>query len=640
MRSSSRIAVALASSLLLLACAGGELADGADAAGPGRPDGGMRPDGGDDSDAGPTCNSCQVQFSYVVAGASSVELHGNFAADGWASGVAMSAVGDTYSTTLELPHGRSVQYKFVVDGATWLADPSAPASVSDGVGGQNSALLVDCGCAPTAFDWRDAVMYFVLVDRFADGDVAGNSPLANVEPAANFAGGDLVGLREKIEAGYFDALGINVLWISAPIDNADGAGVGDDGYQYSSYHGYWPRDLEAVEARVGDLAQLVAVVDAAHRRGMKVIMDYVMNHVHIESPTFAAHPEWFWPLSKDGQECVCGGGCGWEAPDGLRCWFRSYLPDFNFQNAEARAFSVANAIGWIQRSGLDGFRLDAVKHIETSWITDLRARVNAEIEFGGALFYMVGETYTGDKGLIRSYVDPETMLDGQFDFPLRAEVARTLLMREGSMNDLATFLAANDNYYGAGSLMGTFVGNHDVPRSIHLAEDAPLFGEWDSGKARAWQNLPGQPAARAPYERLGLGFALLLTLPGIPLVYYGDEIGLAGGGDPDNRRLMPWSGVSTDQEWLRGHVAKLVKIRAQHAALRRGGRTALGSSNDALVYKMSDASDAVFVAINRGDAASAATGLPAGEYHDLVSETDVAAPLSIPARTALVLVPR
>jgi glycosidase len=619
----------------LVACAGGEGELPHDA---GAPD--VRvPDAAPADAAPPACATCTVSFSFPAAGASTCELRGNFAPDGWTHGVAMTRVGDHFAASLELPHGRTVQYKFVVDGDEWVADPAAE-QVADGVGGHNAARVVDCGCAELRFDWRDAIMYFVLVDRFADGDHANDAPLVGVEPPANFAGGDLAGLRAKIDEGYFDQLGVNVLWISAPIDGADASGLGDDGHAYSSYHGYWPRDLDAVEARVGDLAQLIAVVDAAHRRGLRVVMDYVMNHVHVESPVYAQHPEWFWPLAKDGHECVCGAGCGWEAPDGLRCWFRSYLPDFDFRNPAARDFSVGNAIGWIQRAGVDGFRLDAVKHIESAWITDLRARVASEVEFGDKRFYLVGETFSGDKNLLRAFVDPARMLDGQFDFPLRAELVRVLLERQGSMQDLAGFLAGNDGFYGAGARMGTFLGNHDLPRAIHLAEDAPLFGEWDGGKARAWNDRPVQPSARAPYERLALGFALLMTLPGVPLVYYGDEVGLAGAGDPDNRRPMPWSGLSADQEWLRQRVARLAHLRAQHAALRRGTRADLGASNDALVYQMSSEDETVIVALNRADVEASAPGLPSGTYRELITGSEITTPVKIPARGVMVLVAR
>src|SRR5690606_25598464 len=147
------------------------------------------------------------------------------------------------------------------------------------------------------------------------------------------------------------------------------------------------------------------LVEAAHQRDILVIVDYAMNHVHADSPIYQQNPGWFWPIQNGNQYCVCGQGCGWDGADGRRCWFTDYLPDFNFTVQAARDFSVSNALQWITDTGIDGFRLDAVKHIENSWILDLRARVKAEIEpVSQQHFYMVGETFTGDKGTIASYV--------------------------------------------------------------------------------------------------------------------------------------------------------------------------------------------------------------------------------------------
>ena len=145
-----------------------------------------------------------------------------------------------------------------------------------------------------------------------------------------------------------------------------------------------------------------------------------------------------------------------------------------------------------QALGIDGFRLDAVKQVETVWFTDMRARVNGEVAWDQP-FYMVGETFDGNRDLIKSYVNPNTMLDGQFDFPLRGQVLSTLLHRDGQMSDLVGFMDSNDGYYGPGSVMSTFLGNHDVPRAIEHALDTPLFDPWDGGKADAWSNQPQLP---------------------------------------------------------------------------------------------------------------------------------------------------
>ncbi len=352
-----------------------------------------------------------------------------------------------------------------------------------------------------------------------------------------------------------------------------------------------------------------AVVDAAHAQKIKVLLDYAMNHVHSSSPVYQQHKDWFWPNQNNGGNCVCGEGCDWDK-DAERCWFRDYLPDFNFGIKEARDFSVDNAFQWINDTGIDGFRLDAVKHIDVQWLIDLRTRVKSEVEpETGEHFYMVGETFEGDRSVIAHYVTP-TMLDGQFDFPLRMELVAKLILRKGAMSELAAFMDSNDAYYGAG-IMSTFIGNHDIPRVIHLAQDNPVWdNEWTDGKDQAWANI-GLPAGNSAFERMGLGFTLIMTIPGVPLIYYGDEVGMPGAGDPDNRRLMQWDGYSDGQLALLAHLKKLTKIRSEHPALRRGTRTSVSVTDDVLAFKMSTSGDTVYVVINRSDGDRPVSGLPA-----------------------------
>ncbi|MBA3393745.1 MAG: hypothetical protein H0T89_13945 [Deltaproteobacteria bacterium] len=612
-------------------CPGSQNPGGDDTAGDGGID--VPPDGAT-CEAKPTCT---VTIRYTGTG-TNVSLRGDFAPTGWTVGVPMTKQNGVFEVTLPVKDQQVVVYKFNVDG-NWIADPTNTRKSPDGHGAFNSVVRVDCDECPTrpAFDWRDSIMYFVMIDRFANGDMANDAPISGVEGPGQYQGGDFKGLREKIDAGYFNDLGVNTLWLTSPIDNADNSNPGSDGHAYSGYHGYWPKDLDAAESKYGSEAELKAVVDAAHAKGIQVLIDYVMNHVHASSPVYAEHPDWFWPNDNgNGGNCVCGSGCNWDN-DRIRCWFDPFLPDFNFQNADARRYSIENAMAWAKRLGVDGFRLDAVKHLETSWLTDLRARIDPEVAWDQP-FYMVGETFDGSRDLIKSYVNPSTMLDGQFDFPLRGQVLSNILRRDGTMGDLGGFLASNDSFYGAGSVMSTFLGNHDVPRTIHIAEDNPQFGSWDGGKDRAWSNQPSLPAGKNPYERLTVAYTLLFTLPGIPMLYYGDEFGMPGAGDPDNRRFMQWSGYTANQTFLRDRLASLAKARTQHLALRRGTRTQLGVTNDVMIYKMTAPGDTVFVALNRGDAAQAAPGLPAGSYTDVVTGQAVTAPLQVPARTGLVLV--
>jgi glycosidase len=498
---------------------------------------------------------------------------------------------------------------------------------------------------PPVFDWRDGVMYFVLLDRFRDGNSSNNNPVPNVTQSTNFQGGDLAGLLGKIKDGYFTDLGVNVLWLSSPVDAPDGKypgrnGPNPDGHEYTGYHGYWPRDLTKVESRLGDMALLKEVINEAHKRNIKVLVDYVMNHVHDTSPTYTQNRSWFWSKDKPGGgNCLCGDGCSWETePETLRCWFDPFLPDFDFTKQAPRDFSVENAIWWIKETGIDGFRLDAVKHIQMAWLTQLRSRVKGEIvKSGGSRFYMVGETFSGDKNVIKKFVDADTKLDGQFDFPLRVAMVKTILMRQGSFADLDNELKSSASFYGASSIMSNFIGNHDIPRPIHFAEDQPMWDNvWANGKERGWDNTPSAPNSDSAYERLQIGFTVLFTIPGIPLIYYGDEVGMPGAGDPDNRRFMQWDNYQPRQTKLRDHITKLAKLRAQHSCLRRGNRTTKKADNNVFVYEMSDAQCTLTIAINRTDSTQSVQ-LSNSSYTDLLNGGSVGQNVQIPARSSVIL---
>ena len=185
--------------------------------------------------------------------------------------------------------------------------------------------------------------------------------------------------------------------------------------------------------------------------------------------------------------------------------------------------------------------------------------------------------------------------------------------------------------------MSTFLGNHDVPRAIELALDSPLFGPWDNGQNLSWSGQPALPTTSNPFQRLQVAYTLMMTTNGLPMIYYGDEYGQPGAGDPDNRRFMQWSGYTSDQQTLHDQIAALTKIRAQHAATRRGTRTTLGVSTDVFVYQMTTTGDTIYVVLNRGDAAQPAVGLPSGSYVDLVTNQPVAIPLTVAPRTGMVL---
>jgi glycosidase len=251
---------------------------------------------------------------------------------------------------------------------------------------------------------------------------------------------------------------------------------------------------------------------------------------------------------------------------------------------------------------------------------------------------LVGETFSGDSNLIKSYVDPCNLLDGQFDFPLRASLGAAVLQRSAPLSDLESFMNANTGLYGAG-VMSTFVGNADVPRAIHFAEDTPLWSDiWADGKDRNFSNQPAAPSGSNAYQRLSVAFAVLFTNRGVPLLYYGDEVGQAGAGDPDNRRFMQWSGYSIAQTELQTRIEKLGAFRAAHTALRRGDRTTLSVTADTWAYQMVDGGDRVVVVLNRSDATQSVSGLPSGSFTDAVSGQGFSGPsVTVPPRSFLLL---
>jgi len=635
-------------------------------------------------DAGPpqcpdTLKLCAQTFTYPYNGESSVVLRGSYNTTAWTVGDPMQHIGSVWTVSVAVPWAVAVQYKFWVNGTTWDIDPSAP-TVTDASNNTNnvttpitcpSSYTCDEPPAPPAgvYDWRDAVIYFVFVDRFMDGDPTNNCNVPGTTPnstsSTNYLGGDWAGVTQQINAGYFNDLGVNTLWITVPIKNADnviGQGVNGDTNEYSAYHGYWPADPTQTETCFGTEAELQALVTAAHAKNLKVLFDYAMVHVHTSSSVYTTNQNSGW-FTTGANACICGSSAS--CPFNTTCWFAPYLAHYDYTNADARNFSINATIQLVQNMGNDAFRLDAIKQVDPSWLAALRPAITSQIlakETPQQRFYMVGETYDfQNRPLIASMIDPVAQLDGQFDFPLRIRLVEALLMRSTQnmltiddlnwsrnappgMTGLAQFYQANIDYYGVTSVMSTFVGNHDLPRSIHfaeqtlpawLSEESPTNPSATDGKNAAWSGQPALETDPNTYERLANVFAVLLTNKGAPLIYYGDEIGLPGAGDPDNRRMMQWTGLSAAQQGLSARIKILTGIRAAHGALRRGAQETLYVDEDLWVYSMSIPGDTVYVAVNRNDTDLTTTAIPTG-IPELVTGTTSSATTTIPARQTLI----
>jgi glycosidase len=602
----------------------------------------------------PDLERCANDFTFPFNGETSVELRGDWGgASTWVNGAPMTHSGSSWTVSVDVPYNKPVQYKFLVNGTTWTIDPTAP-TTSDGNGNTNN-LLAAVTCNPTlcdappdpppgVYDWRSAVMYFVFVDRFNNGSssndchVSGTSTTGTA--SGNYEGGDWLGVTQKIDAGYFDDLGVNTLWVTVPIKNADTdayPGTGGDTHVYSAYHGYWPYDMTSTEPCFGTATELQTLVTEAHKHNIKVLFDFAMVQVTIDSPTYTSNPGWFWPNSWNSGDCICGQNCDWNA-QGYRCWFASYLPHWNYTVSAARDYSVNAAITLVKNTGADGLRLDAIKQVDLSWLLEVRTQLQAQIvapESPQQRFYLVGETYDFyDTAYIKSFVDPASKLDGQFDFPARRNLIDTMLLKKQTMNDLANFYAGNDFYYGSSAVMSPFLGNHDLPRIVHLAEEPPLFTDQaDDGKNLSWSGQPTLPTDQKTFDKLANAFAVLFTSQGAPLIYYGDEYGMPGAGDPDNRRFMQWSGYSSGQTYLHDRIKLLLGIRKQHAALYKGFRTTLSATQDTWLFVQETPQEQVYVGINRGDTDAQVSGLPAQALQELVTSTTATGPTAtVPAR--------
>jgi glycosidase len=470
---------------------------------------------------------------------------------------------------------------------------------------------------PRAWDWRDAVVYQIVTDRYRARD---GSALPSPSPISARAGGHVDGVRRAIESGELAAMGVNTIWISPLYDNPDTTFPGLDGRQYSSYHGYWPTAARALESTVADEASVDALLTTAHKSGIRVIFDVVPNHIHQEHPYAAAHPEWFHGTrNADGtwaSPCVCGtASCPW-GENSLSCWFAPYMPDVDWRRLDA-ANTFSDDVAWfIDRFNGDGVRIDAVPLMPRSAIRRIAHRVRTRFDHPGQRTLVLGEIFTGSEGYdaLRFFMGPSG-LDSAFEFPLMWTLRAALAERNAPMSTIdAQIRASEQAFSGSGGVISLIVGNHDVARFASVA---------NGDGARDGFNPAPQPTDTAIYARLGVAFGITFALPGMPTVYYGDEVGLAGGGDPDSRRVYPREGtLLPEQRVLRDRVRAFGRARGCLEPLRRGTYRALASDPERIVFAREHNGQTVIVVATRdgsGRLESPLPGIAAGEWVDVLS---------------------
>jgi glycosidase len=456
----------------------------------------------------------------------------------------------------------------------------------------------------------DDVMYLIMPDRFANGDAANDEPAEapgshdRSKPRA-YHGGDLRGIQNHLP--YLKELGVNTLWLTPIVKN----GAAQD------YHGYGAVDLYAVEPHLGSMKEYQELVTAAHKEGMKILFDVVPNHIGPKHPWVANPPlpDWFHGTLEhhmDSFSPVKGsfyGKTGGQAVQNdpfealidphapLRMkrnltegWFFGILPDMNTENPVVEQYLLQNSIWWAESSGLDGFRVDTFPYVDrkfwANWHAGLR-RLYPYLTTIGEVFHPDPSVTSFFVGGVRRYDGIDSGLTTVFDFPMFFTL-RDVLLHGAPAGRIADVLR-NDGLYAHPELLVPFFANHDVGR---------------------FASAEGSSTAK-----LKLAFGLILTLRGIPEIYYGDEIGMPGGGDPDNRRDFPggWIGDANDafkrdgrtreQQDIFSYVQSLLKLRRKHAALRTGQLWHLASDENCYVFARETEEERVVVAFNNAEQA-------------------------------------
>ncbi len=446
------------------------------------------------------------------------------------------------------------------------------------------------------------VMYLIMPDRFANGDPA-NDELAEAPrshdraKARAYHGGDLRGIREHLD--YLRDLGVTTLWLTPIVKN----GATED------YHGYGVVDLYAVEPHLGSLREYQELVAAAHQRQMKIVFDIVPNHVGAKHPWAAKPPlpDWFHGTVQQHMNSLAPVSGSFyseaenqghdlfealvdpHAPPRLwrnltEGWFADLLPDMNTENPVVEQYLVQNAIWWTEASGLDGFRVDtfpyASRQFWARWHAGLR-RIYPELTTIGEVFHPDASVTSFFAGGQKRYDGIDTGVTTLFDYPMYFAL-RDALLSDTPAGRIADILR-HDSLYPRPEELVTFFGNHDVAR---------------------FASAKGSSTAK-----LKLAFALTLTLRGIPELYYGDEIGMPGGGDPDNRRDFPggWredvknafteAGRTREQQEIFGYVRALLRLRREHTALSSGRSWHLFSDEATYVFMRETEEERVMVII-------------------------------------------
>ncbi len=443
---------------------------------------------------------------------------------------------------------------------TSLGTKTLPIVVTDQYGNEyTTSVEVDVVArtktdAADDFDWDEAVIYFMLTDRFFDGNETNNTESGaetyNKKNAGTYHGGDFAGITQKLD--YLEELGINTIWITPIVENIPGVevnGTGSDDVPYNAaFHGYWASDFTKLNPTLGTGEEFKTLISEAHKRGIKIMVDIVVNHAGYGTEKEFNSVLEDKDMIRSGEDIVSGD----DQKDSL-----SNLPDFKTEDPAVSAKLVEWQTQWVKDYGIDYFRVDTVKHVENATWAELK---NSLTE-ADPKFKMIGE-YAGGGYAANGGTLGTGEMDADLDFDFNDQATNFVT---GGISSVESFLASRNAALNNTYMTGQFLGSHDeIGFKQNLISNKKMTEE-DATAASL------------------VAATLQITAKGQPVIYYGEEIGLTGENVypyQTNRYDFDWSLVNESNATY-NHYKKMLAIRNDYTdVFARGDRQAVAVSDD------------------------------------------------------------
>lgn len=438
---------------------------------------------------------------------------------------------------------------------------------------------------------NDDVIYLIMTDRFADGGVSNDEGVDRKNPRA-WHGGDFRGVMKHLD--YLNDLGITAIWLTPWYDNPNEANQCDKPWcPYTNYHGYHAIDYYGVEDHFGIMADLQALIRAAHEKGIKVIQDQVANHVGVQHP-WAKDPPldmWFSKFSQNSfnnSVLLSPNSSPADRDNLIHGWFNELLPDMNQDEPEVARYEIQNALWWVGMTGIDGIRQDTIQYMPRPFIRDWSSAILKQYP----KLYIVGEVFERDSAHTALFQGGKTGWDGVdtklpsvFDFKLW-ETSEEVFTGKKPVRALRDVLKYDGLYLNINNVT-TLTNNHDTDR---------------------FMSLPG-----ATLEGAMMHTAFMLSTRGIPQLYYGEELAMTGGHDPDNRKDFPGGfpgdsrdaftrkGRTADEQKMFDFVQTWLEIRRESRALKHGTTIDLNYNDGLYGFARQADGESIIVGINNSN---------------------------------------